>query len=126
MVLGIIVGYACHALWADPETAKTIALYISLVFFFSSRRRHTRCLSDWSSDVCSSDLNAHEPGCRYSPRPASLPQDQVNRKASECVRPGYAQVIKQMGVGCAGVLKHVRSEERRVGKECRSRRTQEQ
>src|SRR5262245_64412382 len=28
--------------------------YVS--FFFSSRRRHTRCLSDWSSDVCSSDL----------------------------------------------------------------------
>src|SRR5437899_7824824 len=28
----------------------------SLFFFFSSRRRHTRCLSDWSSDVCSSDL----------------------------------------------------------------------
>src|SRR5471030_1944086 len=26
-------------------------------FFFSSRRRHTICLSDWSSDVCSSDLN---------------------------------------------------------------------
>src|SRR5262245_62300975 len=25
-------------------------------FFFSSRIRHTRCLSDWSSDVCSSDL----------------------------------------------------------------------
>src|SRR5262245_62829014 len=27
-----------------------------LFFFFSSRRRHTMCLSDWSSDVCSSDL----------------------------------------------------------------------
>src|SRR5262245_58445314 len=26
-----------------------------IIFFFSSRRRHTRCLSDWSSDVCSSD-----------------------------------------------------------------------
>src|SRR5205814_7484044 len=26
-------------------------------FFCSSRRRHTRCLSDWSSDVCSSDLD---------------------------------------------------------------------
>src|SRR5262245_3773513 len=26
-----------------------------LDFFFSSRRRHTSCLSDWSSDVCSSD-----------------------------------------------------------------------
>src|SRR5262245_19425523 len=29
-----------------------------VLFFFSSRRRHTRCLSDWSSDVCSSDLRA--------------------------------------------------------------------
>src|SRR3989337_1208855 len=28
-----------------------------LVFFFSSRRRHTRCYRDWSSDVCSSDLD---------------------------------------------------------------------
>src|SRR5207245_4338462 len=26
------------------------------LFFFSSRRRHTRCYRDWSSDVCSSDL----------------------------------------------------------------------
>src|SRR5205814_4082453 len=30
-------------------------------FFFSSRRRHTRCLSDWSSDVCSSDLTDLRP-----------------------------------------------------------------
>src|SRR6266550_4987580 len=29
---------------------------VSFVFFFSSRRRHTRCSRDWSSDVCSSDL----------------------------------------------------------------------
>src|SRR5437763_16635383 len=27
-----------------------------VVFFFSSRRRHTRYIGDWSSDVCSSDL----------------------------------------------------------------------
>src|SRR6266542_6677921 len=33
-----------------------ISLYTSAVFFFSSRRRHTRCYRDWSSDVCSSDL----------------------------------------------------------------------
>src|SRR5215831_7751426 len=32
----------------------------SFFFFFSSRRRHTRCLSDWSSDVCSSDLRQPE------------------------------------------------------------------
>src|SRR2546422_9657898 len=29
-------------------------------FFFSSRRRHTRCSRDWSSDVCSSDLGADD------------------------------------------------------------------
>src|SRR5262245_32810196 len=39
------------ALRADQH----VHLLFSL-FFFSSRRRHTRCLSDWSSDVCSSDL----------------------------------------------------------------------
>src|SRR5438045_8010803 len=39
-------------------------------FFFSSRRRHTRCLSDWSSDVCSSDLGARE-RVRGAPRGAS-------------------------------------------------------
>src|SRR5438874_6949951 len=31
------------------------------LFFFSSRRRHTRSLRDWSSDVCSSDLG-RQPG----------------------------------------------------------------
>src|SRR6266542_1034710 len=31
-------------------------------FFFSSRRRHTRCYRDWSSDVCSSDLPKHDAG----------------------------------------------------------------
>src|SRR2546429_4964083 len=38
-------------------------------FFFSSRRRHTRCSRDWSSDVCSSDLlpcHRRSVGCRYS------------------------------------------------------------
>src|SRR2546422_2336964 len=32
----------------------------SSVFFFSSRRRHTRCSRDWSSDVCSSDLGLRD------------------------------------------------------------------
>src|SRR5947199_4665984 len=36
----------------------------AVFFFFSSRRRHTRCLSDWSSDVCSSDLQLHVIGSR--------------------------------------------------------------
>src|SRR5690554_8188137 len=33
-----------------------------IFFFFSSRRRHTRCGRDWSSDVCSSDLQTSEEG----------------------------------------------------------------
>src|SRR2546422_6024099 len=41
-------------------TAPTLGMLVSLIsrctFFFSSRRRHTRCSRDWSSDVCSSDL----------------------------------------------------------------------
>src|SRR2546429_5585310 len=32
--------------------------YVVFLFFFSSRRRHTRCSRDWSSDVCSSDLDS--------------------------------------------------------------------
>src|SRR5882757_9479875 len=32
---------------------------MDVLFFFSSRRRHTRYWRDWSSDVCSSDLAAH-------------------------------------------------------------------
>src|SRR2546430_9761043 len=35
---------------------ENVACVISFVFFFSSRRRHTRFDCDWSSDVCSSDL----------------------------------------------------------------------
>src|SRR5699024_9942479 len=40
------------------------------VFFFSSRRRHTRSKRDWSSDVCSSDLTPHSPTAfRSAPAP---------------------------------------------------------
>src|SRR5207245_5658156 len=38
------------------ENCRLDILPASLHFFFSSRRRHTRCYRDWSSDVCSSDL----------------------------------------------------------------------
>src|SRR5439155_16318012 len=66
-------------------------------FFFSSRRRHTRWPRDWSSDVCSSDLLTRI-ACitRY---PLGRLRDQAH---------------------CRG---DSRSEERRVGKECRSRWT---
>src|SRR5262245_65655286 len=44
---------------------RVVVSRLSVDFFFSSRRRHTRCLSDWSSDVCSSDLSS-TPDCRAS------------------------------------------------------------
>src|SRR5687768_17896336 len=43
-----------------PGNASTVQRggLLSRLFFFSSRRRHTRCSRDWSSDVCSSDLDS--------------------------------------------------------------------
>src|SRR5262245_63420522 len=45
------------------DAADQSTLSVQLFFFFSSRRRHTRCLSDWSSDVCSSDLGGNVNEC---------------------------------------------------------------
>src|ERR1039458_3188344 len=42
-----------HGMLGHPKSFFSFGVF----FFFSSRRRHTRCLSDWSSDVCSSDLD---------------------------------------------------------------------
>src|SRR5438034_11346088 len=41
------------------SVAPLCRMSLSAGFFFSSRRRHTRSLCDWSSDVCSSDLSFH-------------------------------------------------------------------
>src|SRR2546430_4631836 len=41
----------------DLHDACSIVIHLYSIFFFSSRRRHTRFDCDWSSDVCSSDLN---------------------------------------------------------------------
>src|SRR5882762_126103 len=48
-----------------------------MFFFFSSRRRHTRFKCDWSSDVCSSDLEA---GGRGGADPWSTADDTMLRK----------------------------------------------
>ena len=41
----------------NEKKDKTLSKDEDLYFFFSSRRRHTRYIGDWSSDVCSSDLS---------------------------------------------------------------------
>src|SRR5260370_22409815 len=79
------------------------------IFFFSSRRRHTRFKCDWSSDVCSSDL------CRMDTMPAG--GNRIDGHDLVALK-GRGQ-LAQRGVGAFAQL--FRSEERRVGKECRSR-----
>src|SRR3712207_7589968 len=90
-------------------------------FFFSSRRRHTRYWRDWSSDVCSSDLT-----------PAHILLSAANEfKQKTCFVHELWQTdctyLKVLGWGwyyLSTILddySRFRSEERRVGKECRSR-----
>src|SRR2546429_5265587 len=52
-----------------------------IYFFFSSRRRHTRCSRDWSSDVCSSDLKRTAP---RSPSPRVCPRAKSSRWRAQC------------------------------------------
>src|SRR5207249_7894020 len=47
-----VAGSSCGA--ALVVTVSAVILFIKEVFFFSSRRRHTRSKRDWSSDMCSS------------------------------------------------------------------------
>src|SRR5205807_7621390 len=77
-------------------------------FFFSSRRRHTRLQGDWSSDVCSSDLRVNRTGLSISAESSTKPYVGSSRWIS------LASTSWQSN-------SKARSEERRVGKECRSR-----
>src|SRR5256885_10103750 len=92
-------------------------LYVDLVVF-SSRRRHTRLQGDWSSDVCSSDLLPGVPQLRIGG---------AHVRAGEHVQVIEVRLVADLAregvddLRVADVLLLRRSEERRVGKECRSR-----
>src|SRR5256885_8818776 len=90
-------------------------------FFFSSRRRHTRLQGDWSSDVCSSDL-------RLQPEEITLEDNVAFASLKVLTLPDFAVSQGALSLapplpkpGEAATLAVTRSEERRVGKECRSR-----
>src|SRR2546429_444847 len=96
-----------------------------MFFFFSSRRRHTICSRDWSSDVCSSDLpRGHDHpvappgGARAWPR--TVPRDGGRADPAATHRDHRLAPGRTRVPGRADGDPH-RSEERRVGKECRSR-----
>src|SRR5262249_59831683 len=87
------------------------AVFFSFFFFFSSRRRHTRLVSDWSSDVCSSDLR-DTPCAGTAARPArAAPGATGPRRRWPAAAPARR----------AAPPSPLRSEERRVGKEGRYR-----
>src|SRR2546430_10829043 len=96
-------------------------LYSShLVFFFSSRRRHTRFDCDWSSDVCSSDLKAARfDGAQRIFNIGSGKGTSLNELVAEIEKLLGRPVKVEHSEPRA--LDVPRSEERRVGKECRSR-----
>src|SRR5437016_13563812 len=89
---------------------------ILFFFFFSSRRRHTRLVSDWSSDVCSSDLQKQPPAKIAVARSAGR-ASAMSEAPSQTARLKKTRDLKNDLLGRLGE----RSEERRVGKECRSR-----
>src|SRR5690606_40929659 len=88
------------------------------VFFFSSRRRHTRFSRDWSSDVCSSDLG------EYLKVEVEVEQstDGYAKATSEDYDRRAAEIYSEQAADVDIIITTAqRSEERRVGKECRSR-----
>src|SRR5699024_11884840 len=96
---------------------------------WSSRRRHTRSKRDWSSDVCSSDLDTRR-GRRPSFDKAAKPPLSTDcyERFVECLRATQLKAVKTGKFGAEmqlelvndGPVTIVRSEERRVGKECGS------
>src|SRR3989475_7460726 len=89
-------------------------------FFFSSRRRHTRFDCDWSSDVCSSDL-VFGAALTLIPEERARPLIRVLDAVGAAVVKIIDLAMKLAPYGVFGLIFFTRSEERRVGKECRSR-----
>src|SRR5205807_3818977 len=88
-------------------------------FFFSSRRRHTRLQGDWSSDVCSSDLLVSISIDPEEDTPARL-REYAQQYAAGPSWQHYTGTAAA-SVAAQRAFEVYRSEERRVGKECRSR-----
>src|SRR3712207_8233451 len=92
-------------------------------FFFSSRRRHTRYWRDWSSDVCSSDLEKllSEAGFDDGSRKLLKGYGPLTLKPWVIVANVEEGAGLPEGLPDDAIAISARSEERRVGKECRSR-----
>src|SRR2546430_6905109 len=118
-----LVGLRCESryLQTEGEVRNWMGCVVDVnIFFFSSRRRHTRFDCDWSSDVCSSDLQRFVihgvPWDSY----VAIGEALLNVPIRLTYSRGSLEFM-------TASLEHeeyahlLRSEERRVGKECRSR-----
>src|SRR5438045_9495084 len=95
----------------------TYIFYLFFFFFFSSRRRHTRCLSDWSSDVCSSDLGLFIRDSYRAPRFESRMNRPRpgSRRAPKIGRASCRERVEMTDVGgCIKEKNIIRKEERWV------------
>src|SRR5256885_11558218 len=98
-----------------------------VVFCVSSRRRHTILQGDWSSDVCSSDLldsrmkRLEGVPTTSSPPPPSTPPTAGTPPGGDGFSPSPAVARPSTKDDQVREARAYRSEERRVGKECRSR-----
>src|SRR3546814_5873700 len=99
-----------------------MVLYVVLCFFFKQKTAYEMRISDWSSDVCSSDLNG---GGQADPADENQRGNGTDGQPQQGPPKGAQQPVKMSGVHRAGGVgtldiheHHRRSEERRVGKEC--------
>src|SRR5437660_6722400 len=131
--------YHYHLCTPDADHCLQTRTLTRFYFFFSSRRRHTRWPRDWSSDVCSSDLNglsANKPLFHMSD---AVGVREIRLKQPSAPTSGFSESGKIVHLHFLtlsssqkrykrsqnlGII--VRSEERRVGKECRARLTRNQ
>src|SRR2546430_7784343 len=90
-----------------------------VLFFFSSRRRHTIFDCDWSSDVCSSDLGGFDVIIGRIPN-NHIKSATLHNLIELCPPMEGFMILMPLCIFFLIYL-FVRSEERRVGKECRSR-----
>src|SRR3546814_4670652 len=90
---------------------------IAFIFFFKQKTAYEMRISDWSSDVCSSDLRADQPrqGANLFARQR---HGAVTRYRTGTDRRRIAERTSPLHYCRRSLANGVRSEERRVGKEC--------
>src|SRR5256885_11618150 len=111
-----VLGVRTFGVW------KLLQMICCVFFFFSSRRRHTRLQGDWSSDVCTSDLD-YVAGKEIDTSQHYLASVRIQSDSHGGLYWDAQWMHTDRGLkgGWFIVRVQMRSEERRVGKECRSR-----